>query len=1692
MGRGVSSTRRRIDAMIRAAHLFGLALLAALAALLMLAAPEHAFAQVVRNISNVATLDWGASAPRNRISSNRVNTPLASSPGITSAPFALSGDGLSQALLDSSCAAASSPPPASGSTLANHAMVPMARLVAGQSIVLEVYRPAANRDASVTETINLHVRTDRGDEEYLGFVERGPNSGRFVAIVRTTAASAFVTGDCRMAVSPNSSNHFRFSDTPGGPIVTEFAIEVLVDPYGIAFDSRDGTPISGVRVTIIDVATGQPAQVFGDDGISTYPSTVITGQTVTDSNGNVYDFPAGDYRFPLVRRGTYRLLVEPVAPYSFASTAPAAQVDLLRRPDGQPFAILPGSYGQDIVLSDTAPVRVDIPLDRPLTPIVVVKTASRDDAESGDLIQYRVIVRNPDAAPTGALTISDRIPEQMRLRTDSVRLDGQRVADPVVADRLLTFSFPSLAPGASTALTYVLEVRPGAQPGDALNRVRASGPSGNLSNVADALVRIRRDTIGQRLTIIGRVIDAGCGVDPATRPGIAGVRIMMEDGSYAVTDRDGRYHFEGVRPGTHVVQMDEMTLPSDRVAVDCAQNVRSGGRAISRFVDGPGGALKRVDFHAIAGAVRQTVHPAAGNSVAPAVSDQDAAGAQRDWLAGEAPGIAWLFPTLDHNPRAPVIRVAIKHFPGQTVTLKADGRLVDPVTYEGIRKSASGAAAVSLWRGVPIDRQQVELSAAISDETGKIVQRLNRTVRFVNTAVRAELIRSRSRLIADGVTRPVLALRLTDAAGRPVHHGLAGDFTLPAPYYPAIEADAQQARQLAGLERARPTWRVVGDDGIALVELEPTTASGSLALRFAFRDGQRVRAQRLEAWLDPGERAWTVVGLAEGTVGFNRLSKHLETTGVKDLRTNADGRLALYAKGRIKGRWLLTVAYDSDKKRDDSRFAGVIDPSAYYTVYADRSEQRYDASSLRKLYLKLERPQFYALFGDYDTAIDEPVLARYVRSLNGAKAEYRSDRMSALGFASDTPTRHRRDEIQGNGLSGPYRLSGRNLLANSERITIETRDRLRSDRIVDSHLLTRHIDYDIDYAAGTLRFREPMLSRSSAGDPQFIVADYEVDGIAARTLNAGGRIALRSKDQKLQIAATAIRDADETGHTDLGGIDLRYRPTAATEIRAEAAASRTEAGDGSATSSAWLVEVEHHAGPIDVLAYASRRESGFGMRQTNAVESGTRKVGIDARAQLTKALQVSASAWREDSLTSAARRTAGRALLEYRGPTTSARAGIILADDRLSDGREATSTLLQLGATQRLLGNRLELDAQTELAIGGNDESVDFPARHKLAARFAISRAVALVGSYEISRGDTIDARVARIGFDLSPWAGARIALSGNVQDIAEYGPRSFAAFGLSQSLVVSKRLTIDASLDSNRTIGGIDPARVINPLHPVASGGFLGGDGSLTEDFLALTAGATWRSERWTVTGRGEYRDGDRDNRYGATFGALRQVGEGSAVGGSFNWFTARTADGATTRTVNAQLSWAHRPAASEWSLLDKLELRDDRVENAIAGQLGPIVELNVSGNARSTRMINSLSINWSPRSGRSAWLDRTEIALFWGARYVADRYDGDDIKGISNVVGADVRFDLGRHIEVGAAGTVRAGLKFDSVAFSAGPQLSFAPMANSWIQLGWNVAGFRDRDFSEDRYTRNGPYATLRVKFDQLSFAGLGLGRK
>jgi hypothetical protein len=225
-------------------------------------------------------------------------------------------------------------------------------------------------------------------------------------------------------------------------------------------------------------------------------------------------------------------------------------------------------------------------------------------------------------------------------------------------------------------------------------------------------------------------------------------------------------------------------------------------------------------------------------TVAPNAEARSIAGGEKDWVAGQAPGLEFLFPGTDHNPPVPAIRVAIKHAAGQRIELSANGKIVDPLNFDGVKRSGDGQVNVSIWRGVPIVAGNNALVARVLNSEGQEVAKLERQVHFATPAIQAQFLKEKSLLLADGVNRPRIAVRFTDRSGKPIQPDAVGDFSVTEPYRPAVEIDAQQASQLSGLERAAPVWRVIGEDGVAYIELEPTTASGAVAISFNFQDGQ--------------------------------------------------------------------------------------------------------------------------------------------------------------------------------------------------------------------------------------------------------------------------------------------------------------------------------------------------------------------------------------------------------------------------------------------------------------------------------------------------------------------------------------------------------------------------------------------------------------------------------------------------------------------------------------------------------------------------------------------------------------------------------------------------------------------------------------------------------------------------------------
>lgn len=1652
--------------------------LALIASLTGMVAATSVPASAQTRVTNTATLSWQSPAGPASVDSNTVVfdvEPRAKHPTRLSFRLLPLGYRLQGMACETSPSIVFTPAPIDAADLAR---APTAQNIdTDNPLILVLENPGGNHDATVRETSFINVHTQFFTSR-IPLMETGPDTGVFAGGVPEGGDP--ILAPCDPTLDRGARLMLSFTEDDYSYASSSW---LLIDPTGFVFDSQTGALIDGATVTLLD-ENNQPATVYGDDGVSAYPSTVISGGYVTDASGRLYDFPQGNYRFPLTQPGRYHLVITPPARYVGPSTRPMADLQALTDPRGKPFILNDASTGGVFTLSNPEPFVADIPLDRVgETSLLLTKTATVRQATPGDFIQYVVRVQNRSEDSANGILLNDILPKGLRYERGSTRGAGE--PDISTDGRTLAFTVPSVAAGQSTEVRYVVSVSPGAPQGEAVNRVIAAGSAGATSNEAAASVRIGALLFTDGFTVVGRVTQGDCGAPASGRTGVAGIRLMLEDGTFVVTDKDGLYHFEGVRPGRHVVQLDIASVSAAHEPVLCDSDTRQAASATSRFVESVGGLLKRVDFQ-----LRPTgIATQAAAGALPTAPDAAHAAGERDWFDGQDAGIALLFPTGDYNPRSPSTRAVVKHHAGQRVALRVNGKLADPLSFDAT--DMQGDIAVSKWTGLSLEPGDNAIEATVMNKDGGVAQVVRTLVHYAGAASSATFAAAASKLSADGLSSPVLAFRLTDRAGRPVRDGTTVPVTLDAPYSIAQDAAVTAARPGEGRGRQTGTALVIGDEGLAYVALQPTTQAGAVRAVVTLTDDKQSRTIEIRTRLNAAARDWTVVGFGAGTIGYDTLKRR--ASGLPATTRNkvvTDGQLALYAKGRIKGAWLMTIAYDTDKRYDRSRgLLGAIDPDRYYTVYGDSTSQGYDAASIRKLYLRLERPDFTALFGDFETGLTHTQLTRYSRTLNGMKADYSGDRLSFTAFAARTDDLHARDEIQGNGLSGPYRLSGHDIVPNSDKLSIEVRDRLRPERILSSTPLTRHIDYDIDATIGTIRFREPVLGRDAANNPVFIIVDYETYGRANRT-TSGGRVALKVAGGRGEVGLSAIRDQSQ-GDGLLLGVNARAKVSETTDVRAEVAAGgRQGLGDGRA----WLAEVEHHSEGADILAYVRQQDDGFGLGQQNLVEAGTRRLGYDGRVAVTDKVALTSSAWYQDQLVGPGSRVAGESRIEMRRDSGTIFAGAQLAMDRGLDGGDRDSQLLTLGGTQALLGGKLTLTGQTQFAPGGKKDSIDFPARHQLVAAYRLKPGVRLIGGYEIAQGKDFTTRTAQLGFDVQPWKGAKLTSSVNNQMSGENGGRLFANYGLVQSLPLSERWSIDATLDASTTVRGEIPAGgVVQPFQTTAGGsiggaatGLYGNDG----DYTAVTLGANYRADQWSWNGRVERRKSDRNSRLGITSNLVRSLGEGKTLAAGLRWFTLGQRDGARAKSLSASIALAWRPLDSNWSILERMELRSERADAGVGNNNVLGVPTGSGLGVKTLRAINNVALNY--RTGAEGVRHQLEASLYYGSKWVRGSYGGDDYEGYIDVTGFDLRLDLGKRFDIGVQGSVQHAWTQKVVAFSAGPSAGFSPAHNLWISAGYNVAGYRDVDFQDDRYTRSGPYVTMRMKFDRNAIAGLIGGRR
>lgn len=208
----------------------------------------------------------------------------------------------------------------------------------------------------------------------------------------------------------------------------------------------------------------------------------------------------------------------------------------------------------------------------------LAKEADRRNVLVGDVVTYRIRMENTTNQDVVRVLLDDALPPAFAYRKGSARLNGVPVPDPVGVDvrRFDIGTVPArsdvngngtLEPGEPglSVLSYQLTVGANARLGTHTNTAVAIDycDTCTVSNEAEADVRLSLDPDFDLSTLIGKVFDDsdGDGRQDPGEAGVSGAMVVLDDGTYVLTDAHGRYHVPAVRPGQRAVKLNTASLP---------------------------------------------------------------------------------------------------------------------------------------------------------------------------------------------------------------------------------------------------------------------------------------------------------------------------------------------------------------------------------------------------------------------------------------------------------------------------------------------------------------------------------------------------------------------------------------------------------------------------------------------------------------------------------------------------------------------------------------------------------------------------------------------------------------------------------------------------------------------------------------------------------------------------------------------------------------------------------------------------------------------------------------------------------------------------------------------------------------------------------------------------------------------------
>ncbi len=1242
--------------------------------------------------------------------------------------------------------------------------------------------------------------------------------------------------------------------------------------------------------------------------------------------------------------------------------------------------------------------------------------ASKEISSLGEFIKYTCTIENRGEVDVVDARLHNTLSSGLIYRKDTFYWDDTKQDNLQFSKDIKSFTFPfDIKVGEEKEFSFVSQVDI-----DAKQFVQSRSYieyDSKKSNSGIASTKIKKD-FSQKSLIVGEVKLEGDDENIS----LAGVRFYLDNGTLVHSDKHGKFHFENVSLGSHVISIDAMSISGRFTTKECGVNSRNMGSKTSVFVDTKASHIKKVSF--CLQEDKQIKALDASLSFSQSNDLQESMPSfNEEHFKREKKSDIFLWPREGFVPSMPSVKVAFLHQSDEKIVLYLNGKKVDMLNYDGFVKESNKKRTISKYRGIDVIDGDNIIEAKVFTKDGTLKKVVKRTIHLSTSPVRAEVIESKSLLLCDGKQSPVIAVKLFDGAGYPLRAGMVGTFSVQKPYLSQERLDLLKENPLSSIG-GKDKYTVL-EDGIAYITLQPTTTSGEVKLHFPFQNSNEFT----KVWLSSTPREWFIIGFAEGSIGYKTIKNQLKPSRSPALYH--DKKISLFAKGKVGADALLTIAYDSGK-RDDVGILETLDPKSEYTVYADESLQQNEAPSSKKLYIKIEKKSFYALFGDFDTGLDGHELSRYSRRVNGIKSEFKAEKFEYKAFASQSQSAYLRDEIRGDGTSGLYHLKSHPIMIGSQKVTLEVRDRYRDEVILSRRVLNPLLDYNIDYEAGTLYFKEPVLSRDEEGNPQYIIVESESQKSGKKRLTFGGRGAMKFFTGKLELGMTVLADENSDEALDtLYGFDARIHATENIIINAEYASSKKSIENNSTSANAYLLEISHHDRNSQSKIYYKKQSDAFGFGQQNLSQSGTIKYGIDSTIDYWKNVAIKLSVYGDEIPKSGDKKHVAEAFLQYHKNDLLASLGYRYGKSNKEDS--GTSQLLST-ISKRFFYNKVKLSAAYDYTLG---EKSDVVLNRLFAeASYFVNQYVEIFANHEIEEGKSIKQSHSRAGIKGRPWKGA--TLESSVSDKLENdSTRLFGLLGLHQNYQVNKQLILNASIEKEQTIEG---------------------EG---EDFTAYAFGVNYRKKSWVYNAKAEYKTAKEEDKINLDLGVYTEVNSDLGMAFGLRSHQIETAQ-SQSQDASVKFSLAYRPEG-DFVVINRLEYL-----------------YNGDENAKTSKVVERCLMTMKPS-------EHSTLSGHYGLKYIQDSIDGVSYDSWIDTAGVEFLYAINKKIELGFQGSLLHAYDSQSLQESLGIYVGYNLFKNAYIGLGYNFMGYIDKDFEGLRESEEGVYLKFRLKFDQESLENI-----